>query len=103
VNEAELERYWWLVANGGEWVPICREHPDCLKAYPRRLAAAKKLSGGCGVWGSPHRGYRGRFDVEACYDGGRYYFRWLPAPEFVAFDRLTDAWMSKPQRVPDDG
>lgn len=87
MNEAERDVFWWLVDNGGAWAPICRQHPECLTAYPRRFAAAKALAGGCGVYGSPLRGDRGRFDVEARYERGRYYFRWLPHPELLEIER----------------
>lgn len=101
MNEAESEVFWWLVSRGGEWVRICRQHHHCLRTYQRRLEAAKRLAGGCGVYGSPLRGERGRYDIEATYEGGRYYFRWIPHPELVKTERRAQEQM-RGVRVPDD-
>lgn len=102
MNAFESDVFWWLVSNGGGWAPICRQHADCLKAYPKTLQAAKRLAGGCGVWGSPMRGHGGRYDIEARYQAGRYYFRWIPHPELLEVEHLARDEMAK-TRVPDDG
>jgi len=91
LTEVEVEVFWWLVGKGGRWTPVCRQHSDCLKAYGSRLGAAKRLAGGGGVWGSPLRGHRGHEDIEAIYEHGRYYFRWIPHPALVAIEQLAQA------------